>query len=412
MPGKPFTPKNKKRKAAAAPLPGQPPAKLPKQANPGLGAVPQPPTFAGRTVIAGSRKLPMAAFATATAAATFRSTPDNIELNLFVDGSYDPVARTGAYAVVFKRFAPGSKYDGKLVEMAWLADPGVGSNYMENMAIAVGGVVAKIELLNALSAMDELEGTTETVAASTTAGRKRSAIVRIFSDGQGSFSSIKRSTGYKDGRSPGDRLIGVVADASFELQKICGLEVNLRLHWIPSHISCYEVREHKRADILCAQARKEGRSLLYVDGLRMELDPQLCLSDLLQGGFVKEAVAPSLPCNGSAATPFPAVSETMDDEEEGSKISFAGVWLKSVVSPRNRNKFLRQYFRQHIMIQCESMSSLEVAVNTFHQRCRVESNEAKEVVVGVLCSYLDRRTRFVNDGKTTLDLSKPLPCIG
>lgn len=227
------------------------------------------------------------------------STPDNIEINIFCDGSFGSDSTkmgVGGYAIAFKKNRPGQSDDQEEVLMAWKMDPAIASHFAEGLAVAQALVQARHEVVATVKSflsqqpMDTSDDCTTTQKLDLDA---KPIVVNIFSDSRTSLdpAPIRFHTRSDDLKSKITRLSYDAADRLVQLQVPevgSQLRVKAQLQWLPSHRIGSEVRLHVLADRAASEARVRGSFLQVGNG-----EPQAIQGGLyagLQDHFVKAMV--------------------------------------------------------------------------------------------------------------------------
>ncbi|KAK1830449.1 hypothetical protein QBC39DRAFT_112568 [Podospora conica] len=235
------------------------------------------------------------------------STPNNIEVNIFCDGSFGSDANKkkgiGGYAIAFKKNRPGQHDDQEEVLMAWRMDPGIESSMAEALALAQALVQARQEVIATTKAfLTSSNGTVMDTGNSSPQDPLRCSriglgtkhiVVNIFSDSRQSLRPrpIRINHRSDDLKSKITRLSFDAVDELVNLQiPEMGFHpcVKVQLQWLPSHILNHEVRLHVLADRAAGEARSRGSFLQVGSG-----EPQAIhygLYDAMKRHFVNSMV--------------------------------------------------------------------------------------------------------------------------
>lgn len=214
------------------------------------------------------------------------STPDNIEINIFCDGSFGSDSTkmgVGGYAIAFKKNRPGQSDDQEEVLMAWKMDPAIASHFAEGLAVAQALVQAHQEVVATLKSFLSQQPMDTSGDCRTTHKLDidtKPIIVSIFSDSRTSLepSPLRFHARSDDLKSKITRLSYDAADRLVQLQipeTGSELRVKVQLQWLPSHRIGSEVRLHVLADRAASEARVRGSFLQMGSG-----EPQA-----IQGGL-------------------------------------------------------------------------------------------------------------------------------
>ena len=221
--------------------------------------------------LTGGKIAPGPFLARAIAAQSHASTPDDIRLAIFCDGSSDgggggkhgPYAQPSGYASVFRLFAPGSAADGKVAAQAFAVVPALSSHLAELLAI-----LQSIEIATAM--LESAAAATADATAAALGGPRRRATVLVFSDSMASLCGIAGWTGVPVGRhlQPRRSVLEAIGAASVRLRRAGGgLDVELVPHWVKAHVpNGGGAAMHELADELAGRARTEARSFCVLDG--------------------------------------------------------------------------------------------------------------------------------------------------
>ncbi|KAJ4395528.1 hypothetical protein N0V85_006520, partial [Neurospora sp. IMI 360204] len=205
-----------------------------------------PKHFCGEVIIETDR---MKAIETACRAHRMVSTSTDITLPIFADGSRR--GTNGAYAVAFKRYAPGTEDHGRKVAAGWPVFNQT-TNGCELLAIKQAIKVAITELT-----------TLERLLPPET---KAKAQVQIFDDG---MFPLEHLSGIKDTMpNESDHISSVYRWSQRFRERFAGrnspLEVKLQLLWVPGHVD--KVKLHCKADEVAGKVSETTMPLLTVGG--------------------------------------------------------------------------------------------------------------------------------------------------
>lgn len=227
------------------------------------------------------------------------STPDNIEINIFCDGSFGSDSTkmgVGGYAIAFKKNRPGQSDDQEEVLMAWKMDPAIASHFTEGLALAQALVQAHQEVVTTVKSflsqqpMDTSDDCTTTHKINIDT---KPIIVNIFSDSRASLEPlpIRFHARSDDLKSKISRLSYDAADRLVQLQIPevgSQLRVKVQLQWLPSHRIGSQVRLHVLADRAASEARVRGSFVQMGNGEPQPIEGGLYAG--LQEHFVKAMV--------------------------------------------------------------------------------------------------------------------------
>lgn len=182
-------------------------------------------------------------------AASHRSTPRDIRLAIFCDGSFRQGPSTGGYAVVFNRYQPGAPDDHAVVGIGWPMDPTINNNVCEMVAIIQSIAVATTEL--------------EAIDASEHPGQPRpgpvSAVVTVFTDSLKCLEDISGHNRVRAGLQ--QRLLPELharEAALLRLRDTVGMFVSVEYAWVPGHCA---VGLNDMADELANHARQTNSAV-------------------------------------------------------------------------------------------------------------------------------------------------------
>lgn len=227
------------------------------------------------------------------------STPDNIEINIFCDGSFGSDSTkmgVGGYAIAFKKNRPGQSDDQEEVLMAWKMDTAIASHFSEGLALAQALVQAHQEVVATVKSFLSQQPM-DTSDDCTTAHKlnidTKPIIVNIFSDSRASLEPlpIRFHARSDDLKSKITRLSYDAADRLVQVQIPevgSQLRVKVQLQWLPSHRIGSQVRLHVLADRAASEARVRGSFLQMGNGEPQPIEGGLYAG--LQVHFVKAMV--------------------------------------------------------------------------------------------------------------------------
>ncbi|KAK3401426.1 hypothetical protein B0T20DRAFT_492083 [Sordaria brevicollis] len=210
-------------------------------------SVPDPPHFCGEIIIEKNRDK---AAIVACRAHRMKPSSTDISLAFFVDGSRR-TSFAGAYAVAFKRYAPGNDYHGCKIVAAWPVHY-QSSNACELLAIKQALKVATLELVTLQKQLPP-----ET---------KLNVRVQIFSD---SMFGLEHLAGLRETMVWERKHVFLIHKWSAKLcERFASpnslLNVKLQLIWVPGHVE--EVKLHHMADGAAGIVAVSTKPLLVVDG--------------------------------------------------------------------------------------------------------------------------------------------------
>lgn len=220
-------------------------------------------------------------------------TPEKIEINMFVDGSYSSVNNNGGFAVVFKQFAQDSTTEQEIVQIAFQMLPGISSLKAEACAVAESLVRARrqvVETVNALAAANPGLPILQTILESP-------VLVNIFTDNCRNLEFFDNPCW----EIPRPVSLTKIIDRCFieshnvlAVPELPGVVVKLNLAWIPAHRAGYEVQLHVMADRAAVKARMKG-SFQMIGKNGTDLSHRNSVYGPLQSFFVTDAALPPAP---------------------------------------------------------------------------------------------------------------------
>lgn len=213
--------------------------------------------------IQGSREDQKAANDEALAWQNYVSTPDDMTMAIFVDGSYSSETNGSGYGLVFRRVAPGMSDNGKEVKMRWRIGRNTGvvkAREAEAFGLWQGLRQGKTDLVVFVAKrLDVLRPVT----------RRAKVILKVYSDHQTSLKVLRagrHATPVDNADLVYMRLMDAVVQESHDLVGELaeyGVELELQLHWVPSHTKV--VAAHTLADKLAKQARKKHGCFAWIE---------------------------------------------------------------------------------------------------------------------------------------------------
>ena len=260
-----------------------------------------------------------AALDAARRAERHQSKDGDIQINVFADGSAERYFTAnlpshlstnirGGYAVVYNRMAPGTEQHGRIVQRGWHVFPAIDNNFCEGLAVTEAIQLSLREIRLAIMC----EGITATAKGANTGAlltKGRPIKVKVFSDSQTFLNRVNKETLHFVDPSPAelrasgssefapsisaqhfeanlkqkkgrlmDGLVELIIKGSEELQTIPGgFEVELELHWLPSHGTSVEpderVRMHDLVDKIAAHSRKDREDFFQIDRRKITPEP-------------------------------------------------------------------------------------------------------------------------------------------
>ncbi|KAK0750542.1 hypothetical protein B0T18DRAFT_428470 [Schizothecium vesticola] len=219
-----------------------------------------PPIFRGTINIPGHSKCKeetlQYCYSKPRAAEDHVPTPDNIEVNLFVDGSYHPVTSDGGYAIVFKRFVHGSVTRQEVVQFVFQMKPGINSMIAEASALAEALVRGKKEIVRTITALvAENPGPLNLNRI-----LPRRIVLGIFSDSRDNLDVLQKAKWPPRDACRAKLLHRCVVESYnvLDIPEFPSLVVDLRASWVLAHRREYLIVLHTFADQRAGEARKRG----------------------------------------------------------------------------------------------------------------------------------------------------------
>jgi hypothetical protein len=186
-------------------------------------------------------------------------TPENIEVNMFVDGSYDSTTNIGGFAVVFKDFVPKSTTKQEIVKIAYQMPDGLDSITAEACAVAESLVLARRQVVSTVKALAAADPGSPTGVLN--AITQSPVVVNIFSDccwNMEFFGKPNWEGARKVSRNKIIERCFIESHKILAVSEIPGLIVKLNMAWVPAHKPPFEVDLHVMADRAAVKARKTG----------------------------------------------------------------------------------------------------------------------------------------------------------
>lgn len=232
-------------------------------------------------------------YAEAARAEAHVPTPENIEINMFIDGSYTGFNNQGGFAVVFKQFVQDSTAEQEIVQIAFQMLPGISCIEAEACAVAESLVRARrqvVETVKALGAATPESPILQRII-------QNPVLVTIFTDNCRNLEFFDNP----DWEMPRPVSLTKIIDLCFleshnvlVVPEYPGLVVKLKLAWVPAHRAGYEVRLHVMADRAAVEARRKG-SFEKIGYDRTDLSHRNSVYGPLQSFFIADAALPPAP---------------------------------------------------------------------------------------------------------------------